>query len=88
MASKTTNTGIKLTESEITTVNALNEKKEQLTLNINNIAQQKIVLDYRYKQAEKQYEEIVILENQIISSFTQKYGIGTIDIDTGVFIPS
>ena len=88
MANKTVKNGIKLTESEINTVTTLNQKKEQLTSNINNIAQQKIVLDYRYKQAEKQYEEIVTFEGQIISSFTQKYGIGTIDIEAGMFIPS
>lgn len=87
MAKKTAAEGIKLTEGEINMVNTLNQRKTQLTEDINNIAQQKIVLDYRYKQAEKRYEEIVSLESQIVSSLVQKYGNGTVDIDSGTFIP-
>jgi hypothetical protein len=87
MAKKTVAEGIKLTEGEINMVNTLNQRKSQLTEDINNIAQQKIVLDYRYRQAEKRYEEVVALETQIVTSLVQKYGKGTVDIDTGTFIP-
>lgn len=87
MAKNTASQGIKLTEGEINMVNTLNQRKTQLTEDINNIAQQKIVLDYRYRQAEKRYEEIVSLEGQIVSSLVQKYGNGTVDIDNGTFIP-
>jgi Trm5-related predicted tRNA methylase len=88
MAKKAEGSGIMLTEIEINMVNTLNQRKTQLTEEVNNIAQQKIVLDYRYKQAEKRYEEVVTLEGQIVSALVQKYGNGTVDIERGMFNPS
>ena len=79
---------ITLTEDEVKLVNNLNQKKEKLTQEINYIAQQNIVLNYRQKVADKDYEEIVNFERQIVSTLTSKYGNGTIDIESGTFIPS
>lgn len=82
------NKRVELTEQERASLADLNTKKETLTNEINSIAQQKLVLNYRERQADKYYEQIVELEGQLGKSFTQKYGNGTIDIENGVFIPS
>lgn len=79
---------IKLTEEEVNLTVNLNQKKQQITDEINYVAQQKVVLDYRQRQIDKAYEDIVTFERQIISSLTQKYGNGTVDIEAGTFIPS
>lgn len=80
-------TTIQLTEEEITLVQNLNSRKEILTEEINSVAQQKVVLDYRTKVIDKTYEDIVTYERQIASTLTQKYGKGSVDIEKGVFIP-
>lgn len=80
-------TTIQLTEEEITLVQNLNARKEVLTEEINNVAQQRVVLDYRSRTIEKSYEDIVVYERQIATSLTQKYGKGSVDIEKGVFIP-
>lgn len=79
---------IKLTKEELRMVNTLNDKKEAITQEINYVAQQQVVLDYRKNLINKGYEEIVTLERQITTSLTEKYGKGTIEIEKGVFIPS
>lgn len=79
---------IKLTKEELRMVNTLNDKKEAITQEINYVAQQQVVLDYRKNLIDKGYEEIVTLERQITTSLTEKYGKGTIEIEKGVFIPS
>lgn len=88
MTDKVQPNSITLTEDEVKLVTNLNQKKEKLTQEINYIAQQNIVLNYRQKVADKDYEDIVNFERQIVSSLTSKYGNGTIDIESGTFIPS
>lgn len=78
---------IELTETEKSLVKDLNLKKTKLTEEIGYIAQQKLVLNYRQKRAEEFYEQIVEQENQIAKNFTEKYGIGSVDIETGIFTP-
>lgn len=80
-------TTIQLTEEEIALVQNLNARKEVLTEEINNVAQQRVVLNYRSKNIEKSYEEIVVYERQIATTLTQKYGKGSVDIEKGVFTP-
>lgn len=80
-------TTIQLTEEEVTLVQNLNSRKEILTEEINNVAQQRVILDYRSRVIDKSYDEIVTFERQIASTLTQKYGKGTVDIEKGVFIP-
>lgn len=79
---------IKLTDDELNMVTSLNSKKEILTQEINYVAQQQVVLDYRKKVVDQSYEEIVIFERQITTTLTEKYGKGTIEIEKGVFIPA
>lgn len=79
---------VELTETEKNLVKDLNSKKERLTEEINFVAQQKLVLNFRQKKAEDFYEQIVEQEGQIAKTFTEKYGKGTIDIERGVFIPA
>lgn len=79
---------IQLTKEEINLVNSLNAKKETLTQEINSVAQQQVILDYRKKSIDQTYQEVVTFEKQIATSFTEKYGNGVIEIEKGVFIPS
>lgn len=79
---------IKLTEDELKMVTSLNSKKEILTQEINNVAQQQVVLDYRKKVIDQSYEDVVTFERQITNTLTEKYGRGTIEIEKGVFIPA
>lgn len=85
---KAVDKSVELTDTEKNLVKDLNSKKEKLTEEINFIAQQKLVLNYRQKRADAFYEQIVEQESQIAKNFTEKYGTGSVDIEKGVFIPS
>lgn len=79
---------VELTETEKALLKDLNNKKERLTEEVNFIAQQQLVLNYRQKRADGFYEQIVEQENQIAKNFTEKYGAGSVDIEKGVFNPA
>lgn len=82
------NKGIKLTEQEIVMLNELDRKKTAVTNEINFLAQQQIQIDVRKENAIATYKQNLELEKQIASALTEKYGNGSIDTKTGMFIPS
>lgn len=85
---KAVDQSVELTETEKSLLKDLNSKKANLTEEVNFIAQQQLVLNYRQKRADAFYEQIVEQENQIAKNFTEKYGTGSVDIEKGVFNPS
>ena len=52
------------------------------------IALTKYNLQKQEQQAEADFEEIRVKEQNVLNGITEKYGPGTLDPNTGVFTPS
>lgn len=85
---------IKLTDEEILSVKSL---RDEIIKVISDVGQMKLTHDMleedlkliKEKLAEQAttYKGLLGKEKEIIDSFMKKYGIGSLDIETGVFTP-
>tara|TARA_R100000700_G_scaffold40900_2_gene58354 strand:+ start:680 stop:964 length:285 start_codon:yes stop_codon:yes gene_type:complete len=85
---------VKFTKEELTSI-------EQLRNNYNTVTNALGMLEISRLQAEKrleniavdkmrletQYEELTVTEKELIDSLSEKYGQGSLDINSGVFKP-
>lgn len=84
----------KLTDAELASVTQL---REQIVGVISTVGQLKLthdlILDDLKTTADKLteqttlYKELLDTEKQLINTLLEKYGIGSLDIDTGMFTP-
>jgi hypothetical protein len=86
---------IKLTDEEFSPVGAL---RDQMVMAISTIGQLKITYDLiqedlattdaKLKDGIKSYKALVDNEKKLISGLYEKYGVGSLDIETGIFTPA
>jgi hypothetical protein len=86
---------IKLTEEEFVSIGAL---RNQMIMAISTIGQLKITYDLiqedlvatdvKLKEGIKSYKDLVDNEKKFISGLYEKYGVGSLDIETGIFTPA
>jgi len=84
----------KLTDEELSSVKGL---REQMIEVISTVGQLKLTYDLleedvniakeRLAEQSKRYKELLKQEKELVDSFMSKYGIGSLDIETGVFTP-
>lgn len=84
----------KLTDEELSSVKSL---REQMIEVISTVGQLKLTYDLleedlniakeRLAEQSKRYRELLKQEKELVDSFMSKYGIGSLDIETGVFTP-
>jgi len=85
---------IKLTEEEISSVTEL---REQVVTVISNVGQLKLTMDLLKEETKElenklieqtsTYKSLLEKEKSLINGLLEKYGVGSLDIDTGVFTP-
>ena len=88
------NESIKLTEEEIFSVTEL---REQVVTVISNVGQLKLTMDLLKEETKElenklieqtsTYKSLLEKEKSLINGLLEKYGVGSLDIDTGVFTP-
>jgi hypothetical protein len=88
------NETIKLTEEEISSVTDL---REQVVTVISNVGQLKLTMDLLKEETKElenklieqtsTYKSLLEKEKSLINGLLEKYGVGSLDIDTGVFTP-
>jgi hypothetical protein len=88
------NETIKLTEEEISSVTEL---REQVVTVISNVGQLKLTMDLLKEETKElenklieqtsTYKSLLEKEKSLINGLLEKYGVGSLDIDTGVFTP-
>ena len=84
----------KLTDEELSSVKSL---REQIIGVISTVGQLKLTHDLleedlnvakeRLSEQSKRYKELLGKEKELIDTFMNKYGIGSLDLETGVFTP-
>jgi|SaaInlV_165m_DNA_1040744.scaffolds.fasta_scaffold202414_1 hypothetical protein len=78
---------IKFTDDELHQIKTFQEKYAQITATLGQLTLQKISLDDELSAQKSNYKVIRQSEVEFANSLTKTYGDGTINIDTGEFIP-
>lgn len=86
--------GKKLTDEELSSVKGL---REEIVTVISTTGQLKLTCDLmkedldtanqKLTEQSKKYKELLEKEKELIDILLQKYGIGSLDIETGIFTP-
>jgi hypothetical protein len=86
--------GTKITDEELSSVKNL---REEIVGVISNVGQLKLTHDLmeedlatvksRLTEQSSKYKELLTKEKQLIDELLQKYGMGSLDVETGVFTP-
>lgn len=84
----------KLTDEELSSVKSL---REQIIGVISSVGQLKLTHDLmeedltsvksRLSEEAAKYKELLVKEKGLIDELLKKYGMGSLDVDTGVFTP-
>lgn len=77
----------KLTQEELQQITDIQNKYQAISQELANIELQKIALKARRRAAEEFLAQLQQEERQVADSIQEKYGKGTLDINTGEFIP-
>ena len=85
MAKKVQSKSIKLTEEEIKLINNFNTNREAIKTELYTIAVTKINLEQREEAVKNRYIQNGTLERQIAQALQEKYGEGSVDIQSGTF---
>jgi len=86
-AKKTQTETIPLTPTEIKLITDLNTSKQIVVNEFASIGQLEASLDIRKRNNNTVFEKNLESERQLSKTLTDKYGVGTVDIDNQVFIP-
>ncbi len=82
-----TQESIKLTEEEVNNISELKNRQESLGQELQKVQLSKFNLEIREEELKQYYKDNIALEKQIGQELMQKYGNGSIDIETGTFVP-
>ena len=75
-------------EQELKEIKDLRLSLDTITFQLGQIVVEKIKLEDTEIQLKKQLKDLEIKETSIAKKLSSKYGKGSIDIETGTFIPS
>ena len=77
----------KFTEEELTTLKTIQSKSQEATFKCGQLYLSKLRLEAQEKFLQNQIQELEQQEATIAKQLTEKYGKGTIDIESGEFTP-
>lgn len=78
---------IKFTEEELKSLQGLQGTYQQITLAMGQISLSKIQLENREQSVLNTLSEVREKENELAKELTEKYGKGSLNIETGEFTP-
>ena len=78
---------IKFTEEELKSLQDLQGTYQQITLAMGQISLSKIQLENREKSVLNTLNEVREKENELAKELTEKYGKGSLNLETGEFTP-
>lgn len=78
----------KLTQEEIDLLNSIGEKKKALQAEFGQIKLLELDLEERSEKAEEFRANLIKENQQAIKQLQDKYGLGSIDLQAGEFIPA
>jgi hypothetical protein len=87
MAEAKTKEGKKFTEEEMKKVQEIKNKYNNITINLGQLEMDGMLIDEQKNKLKEQYINTRKDEVDYAKVLSDKYGLGTLDIETGVFIP-
>ena len=78
----------KFTEEELTTLKSIQSKSQEATLKCGQLYLSKLRLETQENFLQNQIKELEQEEATVAKQLTEKYGKGTIDIESGEFTPT
>tara|TARA_Y100001938_G_C7921912_1_gene344910 strand:- start:298 stop:588 length:291 start_codon:yes stop_codon:yes gene_type:complete len=94
MAKKSKSKDIKLTKDEIENIKNLRENFNNITVQLGELELSRIQTEQRLEQIqtdkltlETRYNELATMERNVVNELQSKYGVGSLDLTTGVFKP-
>lgn len=78
----------KLTQEELTTLQELQQNGRIVIEELGQIEVAKFSLEQRRTKAEQFLQDIQKQEQEFVQNITNKYGVGSVNPETGEFIPS
>ena len=78
---------IKLTEDELKLINKIKNTRELLLKEFGKISILEIQTENRKEAAKLEFENLENTQIEFAKQLEEKYGKGTIDIESGIFIP-
>ena len=78
----------KFTEEEVNTLRSFQSKMEQIVTSLGRVHYSRIKLDDQENSLKKEIKNIEREEQELAQTLTNKYGKGSLDIETGTFTPS
>ena len=78
---------IKLTEQEVKAIESIKDRKQAIKKEIADIGIHKMNLKIRQDKLDDFYSKTLESETQIAKGLEEKYGKGSIDIESGIFTP-
>ena len=81
------NTPIKFTEEELKQLKDLQTKVDAIIISLGQISLQRTQLDKLEESTKDEFSMLKQQETALGESFSKKYGVGTLDINSGEFIP-
>lgn len=81
-------TPIKFSDDELHQIKTIQDKYAQITATLGQLNIQKHLVEQEIKNQLSIYSTTQTLEKEFANNLTGKYGDGTINLDTGEFIPN
>lgn len=79
---------INLTEQEVTLLFEIQQEEQQINFNFGNLEIAQLELLERKEKLKLQYTAYKKKEASLLEALTEKYGVGTINLETKQFIPN
>jgi len=79
--------GTKFTEEEMKKVEGFKNKYDTITVSYGQVAMDRLVLDESENQIRKEYNKTRAEEKAFVQELSKKYGVGQLNLETGVFMP-
>jgi len=86
---------IKFTDEELNSLKELRTNNANIVNQFGQVELEKFLADKRMEQLsearlqlEVQLEKLQERERELVKELNDKYGVGTVDIDSGVFVPT
>lgn len=77
----------KFTEQEIAEIKTLQQRVADTTYELGRVQIDKQMLKDRESELISSYERIIKDEQDLVAKLSSKYGVGTLDLSTGEFVP-
>tara|TARA_B100002019_G_C21257461_1_gene594718 strand:- start:1799 stop:2059 length:261 start_codon:yes stop_codon:yes gene_type:complete len=78
----------KFTEEELTSLKELQNQSQGLTYKAGQVYLQKMVIEEQESNLKNNLDKLKESESTMAQQLTEKYGKGTIDIESGEFVPA